>query len=610
MYPCKNAGMMIIVSLLVTALFAPSAAAQAERLPLSSVMPEDALVTVWSPSPDELIKSINRFTPGPQGDIPLQELGDAMGQIGLPVETLNGPAALVLLAREVNMKNEGPHVVFLWSVDDLEAITMPFGEPDDDGIYAVPAMVTGEDFCATIYHGYLAVAVDDKSALQALEAAGEKLCEPSDEARKLIDGAQAVAHVNPPAWLDAFKKEIAEYRRELAEEMAQGLADPDAMADAPPFLSSLNKEALLKFVLDFYDLLFALLAEIESVDAALGFDPQGLWIRSATKVMEEGLLARYVVPSDGIEKLAPPLPALDRFYVAAWGKLDEKVVETMLADWQKILARGLELFPTEPNKASDILEQIGAMVEESKGMMGGRFALVGNISDDGPGLAEVVEINDPEKLRGTMAKNITLLNGIIADLIPKDGDVSLEMKYIYESEALTIEGLKVDRLKFEIESNDLEAQEQIEQAMLMYGAGGLGYLFAVVDGKFVMAQGEENMKLALRAARGATDVVLLSADPVVRSTVKKIGLDRDVIYLFVPARLMELMIQMMTKMTGQEVNAPMPLPFATPAAYGIKAIEGGIVRCDLVVPQGCVAECMTVFMGMMGVMMGGGPMAP
>lgn len=608
MYRCKNVGMVIVVSLLVTALFAPLSAAQAERPPLSLVMPQGALMTIWSPSPDKLFKSINRFMPGPQADIPLQELQNKMGEIGLTVETLKGPAGLVLLVRKVNMNDKGPHGVFLFSVDDLEAVTRPFGEPDDDGIYAAPATVTGEDFCATIYHGYLAVADEDKSALLALKAAGEKFYKPSDEAHKLIDGAQLLIHVNLPACLDAYKKEIAEGRRELAEEMAQSLADPDAMADAPPFIATMNKEALKKFVLDAYDLLIELLAEIESVDAALGFDPQGLWISSAMKVTEEGLLSRYIVPSKGIEKLEPPLPALDRFYMAAWGKIDEKVVETMLADWQKILARALELFPAEPNQASDFLKQMDAMAQESKGMLGGRFALVGNISDDGPGLAEVVEIDDPEKLRAVMAKSITALNGIIGDLIPKDGDVSLEIEY--EPEAMTIEGLKVDRLKVEVKSNDLEAQEQLEQAMQMYGAGGLGYLFTVVDGKFVMAQGEENMRLALRAARGATDAGLLTTDPVVRLTAKKIGLDRDVIYLFVPARFMEFMIHVMTKMSGQEGNAPMPLPFATPAAFGAKAIEGSIVRCDLVVPQGCVAECMTVFMGVMGMMMGGFQMGP
>ncbi|NQT21236.1 MAG: hypothetical protein HQ592_16125, partial [Planctomycetes bacterium] len=474
---------------------------------------------------------------------------------------------------------------------------------------AVPNTVAEDDFCATVYHGYLAISDDVKAAMQALKVAGEKLYKPSDEARKLMENSQAFAHLNPAVWLDAFKKELAEARQELSTTIEDGLQDEDKMADAPAFVKRMDKEALKDFVTDGYDLCLALLADIESVDVALGFDMRGLKLSSIMSVTKDGLLSRYMLPSNGIEKLEPPLPALDMFYMAAWGKLDEKLVETLLADWQKVFARTLVLFPAEPDgaqpdEALDFLKKFDDVIKEGLPLMGGRFAAVGNFSENGPGIIQVQEVKDPEKLRALTAKGITIINELLASIVPKDDDVNISMKYVYEPEAVTIEGVKADRFKFEVKADTPEAQAQIDQTMTMYGPDGLGYLIAAVDGKVVTTMGEENMKLALRALRGVASVELINTDPVIRSTVKKIGLDRDVISMFVPARVIEFFGLMMARMTGQEGNAPMPLPFATPAALGMKVLDESTLRCDGYVPQACVAECMTAVMGLTG-MMGG-----
>ena len=128
----------------------------------------------------------------------------------------------------------------------------------------------------------------------------------------------------------------------------------------------------------------------------------------------------------------------------------------------------------------------------------------------------------------------------------------------------------------------------------IYGPQGINYLVAIVGDKLVAGLNEEDMEKALGAVQGRADVALLRDDPMVKTLANKIGLDRASILMPVPARIMEAAIQLMAKASGQQGAAVPPLPYATPMAIGAKAVEGGIIRCDVYLPRACIAECMTM----------------
>jgi len=588
---------LLVTSVLALMPAAPRAWSEAQ--PLLSVLPDDALVILWSPDPGGLIAGINQFTPGPQADIPLMELEDGLAEAGIPEEVLEAPAAVVIRAPENwDNKNEEPHVVFLFCARNLDAAVQALGKPDADGIYgADPAMMP--------YRGYLAVGGDGKDALKALKAAPHKPYEPSAQAKKIMENAQLFAHVNITGWLNAFAPEIDELRREIRTEMEMELEAEMVGEDLDPMAQAFVL-VVRKLLPDATDFFFELMKEFKSFDAAAQFDPQGLNITSLTAVTEKGYVARYLVPSEGLGKLDPALPALDRFLGAAWYKWDEKSMDALFADYEKVASWALSAMPSEEGEAKALMEKFASILENAKELIGKNFGCVVNFSDGAMGLAEVVEVNNPDKVKAVMATNIATSNEIVDSMLKLSEEAPFEFKYVYEPDFKTIAGVSTDRMKAVFTAADPAVQPELDKAMSIYGPEGMSYLVGVVGDKLVMSMSEKDMERALAATQGRAAGGLLADDPSVRSMANKIGLDKDMIVMFVPVRAIEMTAQMMMKMSGQEGEPPAPLPFATPVAFGSKTVDATTVRCDAYVPQACIAECMTAVMGVMMMGMGGG----
>jgi len=600
MYHHRRFGKVLVACLPVVILLAHTGYG-APAKPLISVLPEDSLVTVWSPDPDQLIKSINLFTPGPQADIPMGEITAGMTEFGIPQEILNAPAALLVRARaNWANKNEEPYIILLFSVKDLDAVIGALGVPDPNGIY-------GTDPYMMSYQGYLAFS-GDKKALNALKVAKAKPYEPSDEAAKLMENAQIFAHVNITGWLDAFEGELEDARKEIKTEIQQGLDAKLQGGELNPMHETFTP-VLKKLMPDAIDFFFELIKEFKSLDAAATFDLQGLRVMSATTVAEKGCIARYIVPSEGLGELAPALPVLDRFMMAFWMRYEEKVAETFLADYESIAKWALNALGGEAPEVDAAVKDLGSILKGTMSLVTGqRASAVMNYSDGAMGFAEVIEVKKPDELRALNAKAIEVTNRFIDQFVKRatENELPFEFKYIYEEEFKTIGGVKVDRVRVVFTAADPDAQAELDRAMSVYGPEGLNYLFAVVGEKFIVCLSEKAMERTIATVQGKPGADLLADDPSVKSMANKVGLDKDAIFMIVPARFLEMSVQMMMKMMPQGGQPPLPLPFATPAVFGTKSIEGRILRCDAYVPQACIAECMTVVMGIM-MMMGGGP---
>ena len=587
----RSGGVMMFAAMLLAACLPALQATAQEEKPLEDILPQNALVTFWSPDPVKLIESVNGFTPGTDADIPaLFQI--AAEHFAVPENVFEAPAAVVIFPGEEGEESDGPPGAFLFSMKVLDALKETLGEPDDEGVYE-GTNPDGEGFFATTYRGYAAFS-ESKAYLKALAAAGEPYA-PSAEAKKIRAGAQLFVHVNVPLVLEIFKEQIEQMREQIAESMT--ITVPDGTPDV---------QTAQQMKLRAVDFMFGLIKEFKSFDAAISFDAQGLKIMTATAVTKTGNIARYLTPSDGLGKLEPPLPALDQFAIAAWGKWDEKMLDTLLSDYQQIVKWFLGALPETDKIAKDA----ALIFEELKGCYGERFATVMNMSDAGMGVAQVVEVKKPDQIKDIMVRSADTFAKIMPAFMSMSPNPAASFKYTYEPNVATIAGVKVDRLKAAFNSDDPEVTAAMDAMMKLYGPDGLSQLLAVVDDKLVISMSEEAMELALGAIQGRVGVELLRDDLVVKSMTKKIGLDKDVIFLIVPVRMIELGATMMAKMMGNEGNAPIPMPFATPAAFGAKAVEGGILRCDAYVPQACIAECVAAAMGMMGVMMGGGGMQP
>jgi len=559
--------------------------------PLVEVLPEDALFLAYVPDLGKAITAINDFTPGPQADIPFTAEMLA-AQAGLPADAFAGPVAFAAVASPEDMGGEEPPpplpILILQLNADAVAALKQGAKADADGICELEL---NDVFSMMMeYRGYVAFS-DEQKALKMLAAKDLKTWKAEGAAAELVKEGHAFFHVNLPAILNACDSAIEKGLEKLKADMEADMEGKDIplAAGAPDMMV-----AMLKGIVD-------VAKEVTSIDASYTFSAGGWDTKCAATIAPGGKLSRYMVGSGGVKVLQPALPAMDKFVMSAWIRCDQKVIDAIVEDYTSAATEILGKLLKDDAELDKLKAAITGMLNDAKGLVGERMSLVFAMPEGQMRMAEVFEVQKPDEFKARLKRMTESYSKTMSSFLgAMEGP--LEAKHEYISDAETIAGEKVDRIRVQMSAADEEADAAVAQAMAMYGPDGLNYYITVVGKLALVSMSPDDMAQLIVAVKGGGDADLLSDDPDVRSMARKIGLNNDMIFMVVPARLIESSMQMMAKMMGQQNNA-MPLPFATPAVVGARVADATTIRFHMHVPQSVVSECMTVVMSMM---MGGG----
>jgi|GEM_PF-2925352 len=558
--------------------------------PLVEVLPEDALFLAYVPDLGKAITAINDFTPGPQADIPFTAEMLA-AQAGLPADAFAGPVAFAAVASPEDMGGDEPPpplpILILQLNADAVAALKQGAKADADGICELEL---NDVFSMMMeYRGYVAFS-DEQKALKMLAAKDLKTWKAEGAAAELVKEGQAFFHVNLPGILNACDSAIEKGLEKLKADMEADMEGKDIplAAGAPDMMV-----AMLKGIVD-------VAKEVTSIDASYTFSAGGWDTKCAATIAPGGKLSRYMVGSGGVKVLQPALPAMDKFVMSAWIRCDQKVIDAIVEDYTSAATEILGKLLKDDAELDKLKAAITGMLNDAKGLVGERMSLVFAMPEGQMRMAEVFEVQKPDEFKARLKRMTESYNTMMTSFLGKDAGVGVQ--YEYTADAETIAGEKVDRIHVQMNAGDEEADAALAQAMAMYGPDGLNYYITVVGKLALVSMSPDDMAQLIVAVKGGGDADLLSDDPDVRSMARKIGLSNDMIFMVVPARMIESSMQMVAKMMGQQNNA-MPLPFATPAVAGVRVADATTIRLHMHVPQSVVSECMTVVMSMM---MGGG----
>jgi len=447
--------------------------APAERT-LVSVMPKVAAGWVWASNPRRLFDSVEAFgIPIPQhADDTIQAL---IGLIGVPEEVFSAPAVLILLPGGVDRAVEGgDNGALLLTLEDAPKFLDGLGPPDANGIYRQVGQPDG-GACWMLYHGYAALSGRAGSGcLEDLAAAGEKTCELTDEAEKIMEGALAFAHFD----LDRLVQAFIEQRGE-----------PDGE-----------------------DMLWVNLAkELKSADLALSFDEEGVTLKTLIEAREGSALAKYLVPSDGLGTLDPALPSSRRrFRVAGWVNHDS-ILETLIDDSERLAREWMHATGMEPQWSALLAKHIGAAVENGRGLFSGR---VGVLWAGGPEVPVVVaQAKEAEELAKRIIQAATIATELTNELVAAD---------------------RPRPLSDDFNRADDSAVAEIAEGRIAHITGRyISTLVAKVQNNVVFITSEYNdlMEKTVAVLQGKPDAPALNDDPMIRALASEIGLDNNVIVI-------------------------------------------------------------------------------
>jgi len=572
--------------LMITLVGVAAAAARAE--PLVDALPEDALVLVYSPSLSKLIDAINEFTPGPQADIPMSGATLA-AQVGLPVDAFDGPMAIVMLAPVEKGADPAGAFILELSPEALRGLTQGM-KPDADGIYELPN--GGDPFSLMMLYRGNAAFSDDRKYLKALAATPQEAWKPTRDAAQLLKNAQAFVHVNLPLIIETFDEEIADGLAEVKTELEDELRQQNS-----PF-----GPGFAEVWIGWCEGVVELGKEVQSIDVAARYGASGMDIQAAITIAPGGTLARYMVTSGGLNALQPALPAVDQFMCGGWIRLDKTLMDTLIADYTKLGMSVMQEMQKDEAKQAELKDAVAALLKDAEGTFGERIAVALGMPGGVLKMVQAFEVREPDEFRATLKRMVESYN-TVAKAIPTGDDSEISVRYVYTPNAETIAGEKVDRVKMLMETDNEEANAQLDQMFSLYGPDGLNYYVAVVRNMAAVATNTQDMADLILALKGDSSVELLRDDPSVKSMARKVGLNNDAIFMVVPARFLEAGMQIAERAMGRQNNA-MPLPFATPAVMGVRVADPATLRIDVHVPQSVVTECMTVVMTtMMGAAM-------
>jgi len=267
--------------------------------PLLAAIPADAVVFWWAPNLRQLADRAAALMPLYRTVLD-DVVANKLPKLGVTNDVLDGPAAVVMMS--LGQPPLDPRMVGLFSVKDMDAViaTMESG-PDANGMYSRLLLRPSTEEEPAIYEvnmmpykGFAAFS-DKKRNLQALADADEKAYEPSAEALRLIDDAQAFLHID-----------AATVRQMIGLDTApQGV------------------------VVAFWALP---VREANSVDLSFTVDDAGVNLRAAVAVKDDSKVVEYLVPARGLDKLEPRLPLLPNYAAAAWVKGDKKVAARLISN--------------------------------------------------------------------------------------------------------------------------------------------------------------------------------------------------------------------------------------------------------------------------------------
>jgi hypothetical protein len=175
------------------------------------------------------------------------------------------------------------------------------------------------------------------------------------------------------------------------------------------------------------------------------------------------------------------------------------------------------------------------------------------------------------------------------------GSTGTEIICEFQPDVSMIAGVEIDGMLMNVATQDPELEKRLVAAQW-----DADTLIAAMDDSIVLGQRESSLRKAIAAVQGHADVELLNDDPMVVSMARKVGLDNNILFFFSPARAFESQMRFQLRARGMVANAPQPMPFATPIAFGSKIMSKNTVRGDVYIAREAITEFMTVMMGAFG----------
>jgi len=560
------------VSLLCTQVFGGEAQAPPA---LKSVLPKSSIFILYVPDVPALHKSLSEIIPQ------MPPLENIFEEEEIPVEAINGSLAVVGFLPD-SEDDDSPELkaALILPLKDPKQVCEDPGEADEDGIFEGE----GTDITSYLmpYNGFLACS-DEKETLKLIAAEAKKgFYKPAGEAARLANGAQLFFHLNMKQLMVLLGKQYEAHR----DDMAEGLDDPDA----PKFIT---KDQLMTMI----DAYVNLGKECLACDYAVKFDEEGILIQSAAGFKADGKVARYLTVEPGTVAFDTKLPAISNYMGAIWCSFSDSFKKALTEDMIAITNWYLAGQAANPDAAETVsyVQKLKDIMSSFMDVAGGKFSCVMSMREDGIKLVELLDVPKPVEFKGLIAKAVLFYDEVGSKIM---GD-QMKVKYTYEKGARTVDGVNVDRMKTSFEVDDPEIKEAFEKMMAVYGPDGLSSQLAIVGNRAIIAMGDDSMDQAIAAQRGKEDVPLLDADETVKKVLGKVGANNAAAGVFVPARFIEAGMLMMSKVSGFPMGAA-PLPAATPASFGVRAVKGNVLRADLYVPRACVFECISIVQGMFG----------
>lgn len=494
--------------------------------PLLAAIPADAVAFVWAPKLRQLMDSAGAFLP-PVKMFLDDAVANKLPQLGVTDEVLDGPAAVVIVSRKrPGLDLFDPQMVGLFSVKDMDAViaTMEAG-PDADGMYGRLVFRPATEEEPVIYRvnmmpykGFAAFS-DKKHSLQALADVGGKGYEPSAEAMRLIDGAQAFLHIDAATVRHMMDLAMREMRRKFGP----------TEAGLPSWTLPIR--------------------EANAIDLALSLDDAGVKLRAVVALKDDSMIAEYLVPAPGLDKLEPRLPFLQQYAVAAWVKTDKKVAGLLVSNLKDVVERAmLKLAARAKWEALKVLTQGWGLIMRAQRDVGGPgFGIVLQMRDFGSGVG-IFDLAEPQEFRARMQQQLDAVNKEIAQELGVPGELE------YQPNAETVS------------SDDGLVTAKID---LLSHSSGISIPLAIIGDKLVAASSRGNISKALHTLQGRDDVPVLAEQPPAKALLEKIGLGHNAIIVLD-------LIPLFEEFVGPNLQLGDLAP--APVAIGLKAEEGNVLR--------------------------------
>ncbi|MGC1272565.1 MAG: hypothetical protein WBC44_02570 [Planctomycetaceae bacterium] len=456
----------------VALLTAPAALPAADD-PLDA-FPADAGAVLRLGSPTELTTKAKAFLnqAAPQFALLADQLGPGIGSlIGNP--TLAGVDATSDVYVAVFPRPEKrPSVVFAVRTADSAALKKAIGQGYGSADY--------EDW---VVYSLDAETVKAVQALIGGEGTAVRGSIPESLGPSFRDGEFA-AFLNVPALRDAYRQQIDEVRRRLADK-AGTETEPAAQAGLD------GSRHLLE----------TLLTAVEDASAVAGhiaIADDALLSQAVAVVKPDSASARFLAKQapSGFPLLAK-LPQARLAYFAVAGDLGELVAASARTSLKTHAEYGQLQKPLEELQKFHFSEIVGVFD-------------FGDVESGVYRSISLTKVDRPEEFLGVVRELVKTMGEVEADGLQQD--VALQ------PDAETVEGIKVDVITVSTTASDPnDEQAAAAQRLLktLFGKDGLTERIAVVDGLFLQTTGDGTMETAIKAIRGES-----SGDETVQAAAK------------------------------------------------------------------------------------------